>query len=120
MNHKIMFFDRNNKINLVPASFSYFLNSYETTIDFSLTLFYLGDLMVVKHLVEVKLPSLLKTHFQCVLGLFLWHTYNVTLSCTDDTKKSGLTLSWRPYDVISQSDITKDPKIWKIVKIVLR
>ena len=44
----------------------------------------------------------------------------ITLSCTDDTKKSGLTSSWRPYDVISQSDIIKDPKIWKIVNIVPR
>ena len=38
-----------------------------------LILFYLGDLMVIRHLGGV-------------LGLFLWHTCKVTLSCMDNTK----------------------------------
>ena len=36
MNHSIMFLDRDNKTKLVSASFSYFLNSYERKISFSL------------------------------------------------------------------------------------
>ena len=54
------------------------------------------------------------------LGLFHWHICKATLSCKDDTKKSDLMSSWRSFDVISQSDMTKDPKIRKIVKIVSR
>ena len=36
MNHPIMFFDRDNKTKLVPASFSYFLDLFEKKMIFSL------------------------------------------------------------------------------------
>ena len=54
MNHLIMFPDRDNKTNLVPVSFSYFLDFFLRKISFSLKRMIVLTVLIAQHYKETN------------------------------------------------------------------